>query len=34
MKLLLNRTRTNKSLKLNNHANIHDKNRLSQDFFL
>lgn len=34
MNLLLNRTRTNKALKIKKHAYIHDENRLSQDFFL
>lgn len=33
MNLLLNRTYTTKSLNPNTHAYIHDKNRLSQDFF-
>lgn len=34
MNLLLYRTYTTQSLKINNHAYIHDKYRLSQDFFL
>lgn len=32
MKLLFNRTRTNKSLKINNHAYIHDKNACHKIF--